>query len=303
MTPRLILGDSMEKTRTTLDQWITLQAVVDYGGFAQAAEILHRTQSSISYTISKLEQTLEIEIFSLEKRRAVLTKQGEQLLALSREVTNKAISLEEVAKSLNYEGNNKINIVIDSLYQSDEILKKIGGLSRSRKDYDIDLKRVLLKKTDVFEVKNYDLLISHHYVESLNPIFLEQVEAVFVSNPNHKLQHCQADNVLKSMEKTTLIALGTTDMDSIKSIQTIHVPNVDLAIQLTENSIGYLWLPKNLVQKELNNNSLKELKTANKKSFYNFYMYLNKNSMANEILRYYLIDNEKAKLMSQLMNN
>ncbi|MCX9115798.1 LysR family transcriptional regulator [Providencia rettgeri] len=293
----------MEKTRTTLDQWITLQAVVDYGGFAQAAEILHRTQSSISYTISKLEQTLEIEIFSLEKRRAVLTKQGEQLLALSREVTNKAISLEEVAKSLNCEGNNKINIVIDSLYQSDEILKKIGGLSRSRKDYDIDLKRVLLKKTDVFEVKNYDLLITHHYVESLNLIFLEQVEAVFVSNPNHKLQHCQADNVLKSMEKTTLIALGTTGVDSIKSIQTIHVPNVDLAIQLTENSIGYLWLPKNLVQKELNNNSLKELKTANKKSFCNFYMYLNKNSMANEILRYYLIDNEKAKLMSQLMNN
>ncbi|WP_353241816.1 LysR family transcriptional regulator [Providencia sp.] len=60
----------MEKTRTTLDQWITLQAVVDYGGFAQAAEILHRTQSSISYTISKLEQTLELEIFSLERREA-----------------------------------------------------------------------------------------------------------------------------------------------------------------------------------------------------------------------------------------
>ncbi|MCG9537581.1 LysR family transcriptional regulator, partial [Providencia huaxiensis] len=134
-----------------------------------------------------------------------------------------------------------------------------------------------------------------HYVESLNPIFLEQVEAVFVTNPNHKLQHCQADNVLKSMEKTTLIALESTEIDGMKSIQTIHVPNVDLAIQLTENSIGYLWLPKNLVQKELNNNSLKELKTANKKSFYNFYMYMNKNSMDNEILRYYLIDNEKIK--------
>ncbi len=35
----------MEKSRTTLDQWITLQAVVDYGGFAQAADALHRTQS------------------------------------------------------------------------------------------------------------------------------------------------------------------------------------------------------------------------------------------------------------------
>lgn len=285
----------MEKTRTTLDQWITLQAVVDYGGFAQAAEILHRTQSSISYTISKLEQTLEIEIFSLEKRRAVLTKQGEQLLALSREVTNKAISLEEVAKSLNYEGNNKINIVIDSLYQSDEILKKIGELSRSRKDYDINFKRILLSKSDVFTEKNYDLLITHHYIESLNPIFLEQVEAVFVTNPEHKLQHCLSDNVLDLMKKTTMIALESMVVDGIKSIQTINVPNVELAIKLTENSVGYLWLPKNLIQKELNNNSLKELKISNKKIFYNFYMYMNKNSMVNEILRYYLIDNEVIK--------
>ncbi|MEX0438849.1 LysR family transcriptional regulator, partial [Providencia rettgeri] len=249
----------MVKTRTTLDQWITLQAVVDYGGFAQAAEILHRTQSSISYTISKLEQTLEIEIFSLEKRRAVLTKQGEQLLALSREVTSKAISLEEVAKSLNYEGNNKINIVIDSLYQSDEILKKIGELSCSRKDYDIDLKKISLRKSDVFTIKNYDLLITHHYIESLNPIFLEQVEAVLVTNPNHKLQHCSVDNILKIMEKTASISLKLTGMNGIKSIQTIHISNVELAIKLAENSVGYLWLPKNLIQKELNNNSLKEL--------------------------------------------
>ncbi|MEQ5399518.1 LysR family transcriptional regulator [Providencia rettgeri] len=285
----------MVKTRTTLDQWITLQAVVDYGGFAQAAEILHRTQSSISYTISKLEQTLEIEIFSLEKRRAVLTKQGEQLLALSREITNKAISLEEVAKSLNYEGNNKINIVIDSLYQSDEILKKIGELSCSRKDYDIDLKKISLRKSDIFTIKNYDLLITHHYIESLNPIFLEQVEAVLVTNPNHKLQHCSVDNILKIMEKTASISLKITGMNGIKSIQTIHISNVELAIKLAENSVGYLWLPKNLIQKELNNNSLKELKIVNKKSFYNFYMYINKSSMANEILKNYLIANKKSK--------
>ncbi|USR66726.1 LysR family transcriptional regulator [Providencia stuartii] len=197
----------MEKTRTTLDQWITLQAVVDYGGFAQAAEILHRTQSSISYTISKLEQTLELEIFSLERRRAVLTKQGEQLLALSREVTNKAISLEELAKSLNYDGNGKINIVMDSLYQSDEILEKIGQFTRLRKDYDIDFKRVSLNRADVLSLKNYDLLITHHKIESLNPIYLEQVDAILVTSPDHKLQSCDESNVLNLLEKTTHIVL------------------------------------------------------------------------------------------------
>ncbi|ETT05388.1 helix-turn-helix domain-containing protein [Providencia alcalifaciens] len=114
----------MDKTKTTLEQWITLQAIVDYGGFAQAAEVLHKTQSSISYTISKLEQILGMKIFVVEKRRAILTAQGETLLALSREVTNKAIALEIAAKLINKK-NNKIKIVIDSLYESDCLLHKI----------------------------------------------------------------------------------------------------------------------------------------------------------------------------------
>jgi len=42
----------MNIPRTTLEQWRVLQAIVEYGGFAQAAEALHRSQSSISYTIS-----------------------------------------------------------------------------------------------------------------------------------------------------------------------------------------------------------------------------------------------------------
>ncbi|WP_163898983.1 LysR family transcriptional regulator, partial [Proteus mirabilis] len=116
----------MEKSRTTLDQWITLQAVVDYGGFAQAADVLHRTQSSISYTINKLEQTLGIEILSLEKRRAVLTTEGELLLTLSREVTEKALSLEKKAKNIKINNKLKINVLIDPMYVADLFLNKIS---------------------------------------------------------------------------------------------------------------------------------------------------------------------------------
>ena len=38
----------MKAPRVTLEQWRTLQAVVDYGGYAQAAEALHRSQSSVA---------------------------------------------------------------------------------------------------------------------------------------------------------------------------------------------------------------------------------------------------------------
>ncbi|EMF4708120.1 LysR family transcriptional regulator [Providencia stuartii] len=274
----------MEKTRTTLDQWITLQAVVDCGGFAQAAEVLHRTQSAISYTISKLEQTLEIEIFSLEKRRAVLTPKGEMLLALSRELTNKAILLETKAKLLNSKCNIKIKLVIDTLYHTDNLLDKVANFIKRHKDYDIDIIKQNISKSDVFALKDYDILITDQHVETLNPIFLETVESVIVTSPDHILQSIEESNLLDYLSKYTKVVLDPSLEDTVKSAQTISAASLETVIKLVENGTGYTWLPKNLIKNQLNNHSLKQLKIANKNIYYDFYMYMNKNSLVQDVL-------------------
>lgn len=274
----------MEKTRTTLDQWITLQAVVDCGGFAQAAEVLHRTQSAISYTISKLEQTLEIEIFSLEKRRAVLTPKGEMLLALSRELTNKAILLETKAKLLNSKCNIKIKLVIDTLYHTDNLLDKVANFIKRHKDYDIDIIKQNISKSDVFALKDYDILITDQHVETLNPIFLETVESVIVTSPDHILQSIEESNLLDYLSKYTKVVLDLSLEDTVKSAQTISAASLETVIKLVENGTGYTWLPKNLIKNQLNNHSLKQLKIANKNIYYDFYMYVNKNSLVQDVL-------------------
>ncbi|SUC35478.1 HTH-type transcriptional activator AllS [Providencia rustigianii] len=242
----------MEKTKTTLDQWFTLQAIVDYGGFAQAAEALHKTQSSISYTINKLEQTLDTKIFVLEKRRAILTKQGEQLLELSREMTNKAISLETTAKFLNKNINNKIKIITDTLYKNDELIKRVGGLIKSKKNYDIELDKKLLTKSNIMALKDFDLLITHHYIESLNPILLGEVEAVLVIDSNNKLKLHQMDKVVQELEYIPQIVLSSSFQDTIKSIQMVKVDSIETAITLVKNSVGYAWLPKNRINEAIN---------------------------------------------------
>ncbi|WP_163768578.1 LysR family transcriptional regulator [Providencia stuartii] len=274
----------MEKTRTTLDQWITLQAVVDCWGFAQAAEVLHRTQSAISYTISKLEQTLEIEIFSLEKRRAVLTPKGEMLLALSRELTNKAILLETKAKLLNSKCNIKIKLVIDTLYHTDNLLDKVANFIKRHKDYDIDIIKQNISKSDVFALKDYDILITDQHVETLNPIFLETVESVIVTSPDHILQSIEESNLLDYLSKYTKVVLDPSLEDTVKSAQTISAASLETVIKLVENGTGYTWLPKNLIKNQLNNHSLKQLKIANKNIYYDFYMYVNKNSLVQDVL-------------------
>lgn len=278
----------MEKTKTTLDQWFTLQAIVDYGGFAQAAEALHKTQSSISYTINKLEQTLDTKIFVLEKRRAILTKQGEQLLELSREMTNKAISLETTAKSLNKNINNKIKIITDTLYKNDELIKRVGGLIKSKKNYDIELDKKLLTKSNIMALKDFDLLITHHYIESLNPILLGEVEAVLVIDSNNKLKLYQMDKVIQELEYIPQIVLSSSFQDAIKSIQMVKVDSIETAIALVKNSVGYAWLPKNRINEAINDKSLIVLENTFGKMSYKFYMYMNKNSSINDIIINYL---------------
>ncbi|WP_144968318.1 LysR family transcriptional regulator, partial [Pseudomonas sp. DE0010] len=56
----------MKTPRVSLDQWRTLQAVVGHGGYAQAAEVLHRSQSSVSYTVARMQEQLGVPLLRLE---------------------------------------------------------------------------------------------------------------------------------------------------------------------------------------------------------------------------------------------
>ena len=69
----------MLNPRVTLDQWRAFIAVVEAGGYAQAAENVHKTQSSVSYAVQKIEQMLELKLFEKQGRKAVLTHAGEML--------------------------------------------------------------------------------------------------------------------------------------------------------------------------------------------------------------------------------
>src|SRR3546814_10666270 len=88
---------NMKAPRVTLDQWRTLQAVVDHGGFAQAAEVLHRSQSSVSYTVARMQDQLGVPLLRIDGRKAVLTEAGGVLLRRSRQLVKTASTLEELA--------------------------------------------------------------------------------------------------------------------------------------------------------------------------------------------------------------
>ena len=97
----------MKQPKVTLDQWRALHSVIDYGGFAQAAAQLHRSQSSVSYAVNRLQEQLGIKLLHIEGRKAVLSEAGKVLLQRSRQLLSDASAIESRRTIYNRAGKQK----------------------------------------------------------------------------------------------------------------------------------------------------------------------------------------------------
>lgn len=66
--------------KLSLDALQILDAIDRRGSFAAAGKALHKVPSTISYTVSKLEEDLGVQLFDRVGPRAHLTPAGEALL-------------------------------------------------------------------------------------------------------------------------------------------------------------------------------------------------------------------------------
>src|ERR687887_45711 len=115
--------------RITLEQWQALVAVVDAGGYAQAAERLHKSQSSVTYLVQKLESLLEVKPFEIKGRKAALTPTGELLYRRARVLLDEAAGLEKAAKSASAGWEAEIRIAAEIIFPAWVLLKCLEQLN------------------------------------------------------------------------------------------------------------------------------------------------------------------------------
>ncbi len=116
--------------KTTLDEWEILQAVVQFGGFAPAAEQLNRSQSTISYAIGRLQDQLGIKLLELRGRKAQLTEVGRVLLADTEPHLAGFQQLEQRARSLASGGESEIRLSVDSIFPNNRLFAILAEFSR-----------------------------------------------------------------------------------------------------------------------------------------------------------------------------
>src|SRR5690349_5208270 len=100
----------------TLEQWRCLTAVVEAGGYAQAAAALHKSQSSVTYAVQKLESTLGVSAFEIQGRKAKLTPTGEMLYQRARQLLEDADAIERAAGKASAGWEAEISIAVEVLF-------------------------------------------------------------------------------------------------------------------------------------------------------------------------------------------
>src|SRR5215468_1504452 len=76
----------MDRPMLDIDLLRSFVSVVEAGGFTRAGERVHRTQSTVSQQIRRLEDALGRELVHRNGRQATPTEEGERLLSYARRI-------------------------------------------------------------------------------------------------------------------------------------------------------------------------------------------------------------------------
>ena len=178
----------MKSPRISLEQWLTFKTVVDKGSYALAAEALNKSQSAISYAISRLNHQLPQAVLRLEGRKAVMTEQGQVLYRYAEQLVKQASTAEAVANSLAMGFESEVTVAVDVLIEIGALVCAFEEFSRQFPHTRIRvLETSLSGTTEALIEKQADLVIGSVTPIGFSGIDLTRVTMIAVAAPDHAL--------------------------------------------------------------------------------------------------------------------
>lgn len=256
----------MKIPKSTLEQWQVLQAIVECGGYAQAGEALHRSQSSVSYMVAKLQEQLGVELLEIDGRRARLTKTGEALLRKARELLGASFQLEQLAQSLGEGWEPQVGIAVDSLFPVELLVQVLRDFEPLARNTRLNLEETVLSgSADALVENRVDLAITSHVPPGFLGDALMDIEFVAVAHPCHPLhalaRALEIDDLSRNLHIVVRDSGSMTPRDNswLTGGQRWSVTNPATRLEMICNGLGFGWLAEHKIQAQLAAGLLKPL--------------------------------------------
>jgi DNA-binding transcriptional LysR family regulator len=264
----------LHRLRVNLKQWAIVHAIIDYGGFANAAEHLNLSQSAISYSVAKLQEQLGVNILKIEGRKAQLTEHGIRLLKYSRQLVQAAAELENYAINLQQKVTD-IKIAVNEYFPTPILMDGIRLFSLGNRHVSVELIEASEEEIErLLDEQVVDLAISSAAPDDLTVHPLLEVEYVPVAHPDHALFGLNREILRADLDGETEVIFVEPEKHPLARGQrgTLHarfwkVKNYDTAVSALCEGLGYAWLPRLRIERALMRGKLKILPIAGYRSF------------------------------------
>jgi DNA-binding transcriptional LysR family regulator len=255
----------MSTPRITLDQWAALVAVVEHGGYARASDHLHRTQSTITYTIKKLEDLLGLKVFELQGRRAVLTPAGQVLYRRGKSLLDDATRLERSASGLAQGWEPEVRLAVDAIFPTWLLLRALDLFGREHPDVRIELiEAVLGGIEEALTEGRVDFIIGTLVPGGFIGDSLMQVRFVCAAAPSHALHHLGRPVEIEDLRAHRHLVVRDSSARRSRSGGWLNerrwtVSNKATSIRAACMGLGYAWYAEENIREELDTGLLSRL--------------------------------------------
>jgi DNA-binding transcriptional LysR family regulator len=252
--------------RTTAEQWAVLAAVVDEGGFAQAAARLSRSQSAVSYTLARLQEALQVPLLELQGRKAVLTPNGSALLKRARPLLRELQAIERMAGSMKLGWEPQLRLAVDAAFPRDRLLAILAELQGLCPQTDVQFSdEVLSGAEDAILESKADVVVTTLVPPNVLSQPLFAVIFIAVAQRDHpllKLGRTVTVADLATHPQVVVRDSGTRkprDEGWLNAHRRCTVSSMDASLATVQSGLAYAWLPEHLVQPSLDNGTLQVL--------------------------------------------
>lgn len=255
----------MPATRISLDQWNVLVSVVESGGYAKAAERLHKSQSTLTYAIKKLESLLGVKVFELKGRKAVLTPTGELLYRRAQALLENTARLEQSAGELAKGREPEIRIAVDILFPTWLLLQCFGEFCTEHPDTHLELYETVLGGTEeALAARRVAFAIGTSVPQGFAGDILMPVRTVCMAAPSHPLHELGRELTVEDLRRHRHVVIRDSGEQRVRSAGWLNelrltVSNKATSIHAVATGMGYAWYPEDSVRGELERGALKPL--------------------------------------------
>jgi len=252
--------------KVTLEQWRMFQSVVRYGGFAQAAAAIHKSQSTINHAVHKLQAQLGLALLEVRGRKAHLTEAGTLMLRRADQLLAQAGQLEDIAESLAHGLEAEISIAIDEVYPHESLTFSLQGLSQEFPNTRVQLMETVLSGgAEKLIAGEVDLLVAGSTPQGFLGEHILNVEFTAVAHPDHPLHQLGRTLNLQDLAQHRQIVVrdsalsDKTDSGWLGAEQRWTVSHVATSVDMVCRGMGFAWLPQSRIATALERGALKEL--------------------------------------------